>query len=137
VWMQKFTMGGTRPYDPSMALFEERSQSPAIVTQLRLETKTSQLDVQQNLIYSRSTATATAHATKNNIPKHHQNHKQRGRYEIRARQRVLDVGIFFLAAQCRQADHARQSHGEQTESRKSVAGHYAGGDEESEGRDHS
>jgi hypothetical protein len=79
----------------------------------------------------------TATANDNNIPEHHQNHKERSRDEIRARQRVLDVRISFLAAQCRQADYARQSHGEQTESRKSVAGHYAGGDEESEGRNHS
>jgi hypothetical protein len=33
--MQKLTIGATRPYAPSMALPDERYQSPAIVTQLQ------------------------------------------------------------------------------------------------------
>jgi len=72
-----------------------------------------------------------------NLPKHHHNHKERRRGEISARQGVLDVGVFFLAAERRHADQARHAHGEETQSRKRVAGQYARGDEEAESREHS
>jgi hypothetical protein len=71
-----------------------------------------------------------------NLPEHHHNHKERRRSKISARKRVFDVRVLFLAAERRHADQARHAHGEETESRKRVAGQNARGDEEAESWEH-
>lgn len=71
-----------------------------------------------------------------NVPEHHHDHQKRRRGEISARQGVLDVGVFFFAAERRHADQTRHAHGEETQGRKGIAGHNARGDEEGESRDH-
>lgn len=70
------------------------------------------------------------------VPEHHHDHQKRRRGEISARQGVLDVRVFFLAAERRHADQARHAHWEETQGRKGIAGHNARGDEEGESRDH-